>query len=96
MILELINEIPGIESNDPEGAFYIFPDVSSVFGKSDGVDTITSADDFAMQLLQKGHVAVVSGSSFGDDNCIRISYASSEEDLREAFSRLDKFVRSYK
>lgn len=95
MILEMINEIPGIESNDPEGAFYIFPDVSATFGKSDGTDTINSADDFAMQLLTKGHVAVVSGSSFGDDNCIRISYASSEEDLKEAFRRIDKFVRSY-
>lgn len=95
MILELIRDIPGIESNDPEGAFYIFPDISALFGKSDGIDTINNADDFAMQLLKKGHVALVSGSSFGDDNCIRISYASSEEDLREAFSRIAKFVRSY-
>lgn len=95
LILELINHIPGIESNDPEGAFYIFPDVSAIFGKSNGTNTINTADDFAMLLLKEAHVAVVSGSSFGDDNCIRISYASSEEDLREAFKRLDKFVRSY-
>lgn len=95
LILELINDIPGIESNDPEGAFYIFPDVSAIFGKSNGTNTINTADDFAMLLLKEAHVAVVSGSSFGDDNCIRISYASSEEDLREAFKRLDKFVRSY-
>ena len=95
MILELINDIPGIESNDPEGAFYIFPDVSALFGKTNGINTINSADDFAMLLLKEGHVAVVSGSSFGNDNCIRISYASSEEDLREAFRRLDKFVRAY-
>jgi len=95
IILELIKDIPGIKCNDPEGAFYIFPDVSSIFGKSDGQDTIRSADDFAIQLLRKGHVAIVSGSSFGDDNCIRISYASSEEDLREAFKRIDTFVRSY-
>lgn len=95
LILELINDIPGIESNDPEGAFYIFPDVSAIFGKSNGTNTINTADDFAMLLLKEAHVAVVSGSSFGDENCIRISYASSEEDLREAFKRLDKFVRSY-
>jgi len=95
LILGLINDIPGIESNDPEGAFYIFPDVSAIFGKSDGVDTINSADDFAIQLLKKEHVAVVSGSSFGDDNCIRISYASSEGDLIEAFKRLSDFVKRY-
>ena len=95
MILELVNDIPGIVSNDPEGAFYIFPDVSALFGKSNGTETINNTDDFAMQLLRNGHVALVSGSSFGNDNCVRISYASSEEDLREAFKRIDKFVRSY-
>lgn len=95
MILGLINDIPGLVSNDPEGAFYIFPDVSALFGKSNGTSTINNADDFATNLLKEAYVAVVSGSSFGDDNCIRISYASSEEELREAFRRIDKFVRSY-
>jgi len=94
MMIELLNEIPGIKTNDPMGAFYIFPDISDVFGKSTGTKKIANANDFAEFLLTEAHVAVVSGSAFGDDNCIRISYAASEEQLREACLRISKAVKS--
>lgn len=92
MMIELLNNIPGIKTNDPMGAFYIFPDISGVFGKSTGSNIISNANEFAEYLLTEAHVAVVSGSAFGDDNCIRISYAASDEQLREACSRIEKAV----
>ncbi len=83
-----LSEIPGLKVNDPQGAFYIFPDCSAYFGKSDGTTTINNADDFCSYLLSKFHVAVVTGSAFGADNCFRISYAASEEQLTEAIRRI--------
>jgi aspartate aminotransferase len=88
LVYDLLSKIPGLKINRPEGAFYFFPDVSSYFGKSDGETTIVNASDLSMFLLQKEHVAVVTGEAFGDENCIRISYAASEEVLREALTRI--------
>ncbi len=88
LMIELLSDIHGIKTNDPMGAFYIFPDVSFYFGKSVGDITIKNSDDFAEYLLETAHVAVVAGSAFGDDNCIRISYASSDEQLIEACKRI--------
>ncbi|MCB0759999.1 MAG: pyridoxal phosphate-dependent aminotransferase [Flavobacteriales bacterium] len=88
MVLDLLNAIPGIQTNIPEGAFYIFPDVTAFLGKSDGERTINSPSDLCMYLLEKYHIALVSGEAFGDDRCIRISYAASMETLREACKRI--------
>ncbi len=92
MMIDLLSAIPGFEVNRPTGAFYIFPDVSAFFGKSFGDQKITNADDLAHFILEQGHVAVVSGSAFGSDECIRISYAASEEALREAVRRIKEVV----
>ncbi len=88
LVYNLLRDIPGIKTNYPEGAFYFFPDVSSYFGKSDGTSTIKNGDDFCMYMLEKGHVALVPGGAFGDDNCVRLSYAASEKDLKEALKRM--------
>ncbi|MBU2527021.1 MAG: pyridoxal phosphate-dependent aminotransferase [Bacteroidetes bacterium] len=88
LILELLAEIPGIKTNEPGGAFYVFPDVSSFFGKTIKGHTIKNADDFAMYLLEEAHVATVTGAAFGSDNCIRISYAASTDELKEAVRRI--------
>ncbi|HTE34025.1 MAG TPA: aminotransferase class I/II-fold pyridoxal phosphate-dependent enzyme, partial [Chryseolinea sp.] len=80
--------IPGIKTNLPEGAFYFFPDVSYYYGKSNGNFTINNGDDFCFYMLEKGHVALVPGGAFGDDNCVRLSYAASEKDLKEALKRI--------
>jgi aspartate aminotransferase len=88
LVYDLLKEIPGIKLNKPEGAFYFFPDVSSYFGKSDGEHTIKDATDLSMYLLRTQHVALVTGDAFGDANCIRISYATSEDTLKEAIRRI--------
>jgi aspartate aminotransferase len=88
MVRDLLDEIEGVKVNNPQGAFYIFPDISAFFGKSDGTTTIHSADDFCAYLLHHAHVAVVTGSAFGADTGFRISYASSEEQLLEAIKRI--------
>jgi aspartate aminotransferase len=88
LVLSLMNEIPGIKLNFPKGAFYVFPDVSNYFGKSDGETVINNATDLTMYLLNKGLVALVTGEAFGDPNCIRLSYAASEEILIEAIKRI--------
>lgn len=88
LIVELAKEIPSIEVNRPEGAFYLFPKCSYYFGKSDGERTINNADDLAMYLLEVGHVACVGGTSFGAPECIRMSYATSDENIVEAIKRI--------
>jgi aspartate aminotransferase len=88
LVYDLMSEIPDIKINKPEGAFYFFPDVSAYFGKSDGNTTIHNGTDLSTYLLQNELVAVVSGGAFGDDNCIRISYAASEDVLTKAISRI--------
>jgi len=88
LVEALLKEIPGIKTNLPEGAFYFFPDVSFYFGKKYQNHTINSADDMCMYLLHTGNVSVVTGIAFGEKNCIRISYAASEEKLIEALKRI--------
>ena len=90
LMLEMLSEIPGIRTNIPDGAFYIFPDVSHYFGKSDGEKTISNSSDFCMYILNDAHVALVAGEAFGSPNCVRISYAASEENLIEAVKRMKK------
>jgi aspartate aminotransferase len=87
LVLEALDKMPGVKTNKPGGAFYVFPDISSFFGKKHGDKTIQSAEDLCMYLLDKG-VALVSGEAFGDANCMRISYAASEETLTEAMKRV--------
>lgn len=88
MLLELLGEIQGFKLNVPEGAFYVFPDISSFFGKTLHGTTIGNASDFALYLLENANVATVTGEAFGNPNCIRISYAASEKELREAVARI--------
>ncbi|MBT5858438.1 MAG: pyridoxal phosphate-dependent aminotransferase [Flavobacteriales bacterium] len=88
LVLEKLNEIEGIKCNVPQGAFYLFPDVSYYFGKSDGENTINSSDELCMYLLNNCFVALVAGTPFGNPECIRISYAASEDDLLEAIKRI--------
>lgn len=88
LIVRLAREIPGFEVNVPQGAFYLFPKCSSYFGKSDGKRTIGTSGDLAMYLLEEGHVATVGGDAFGSPECIRLSYATSDENIVEAISRI--------
>ena len=88
LVLDLLKEIPGIQTYVPNGAFYLFPDVSAYFGKSDGEQTIKDASDFCMYVLNKAHVSLVTGEAFGAPECVRLSYAASDEQLKEAMRRL--------
>ncbi|AIG29327.1 pyridoxal phosphate-dependent aminotransferase [Flavobacterium psychrophilum] len=92
LVVALIKEIPGLKLNTPEGAFYVFPDVSAYFGKTLRGKTINNADDFSMYLLGEANVATVTGDAFGNPNCIRISYATSEEILTEAIRRIKEVL----
>ena len=88
LIVELAKEIPGLEVNVPQGAFYLFPKCSSFYGKTDGQYTINTSSDLAMYLLEVGHVATVGGDAFGDPDCFRMSYATSNDNIREALRRI--------
>lgn len=88
LIVSLAKEIPGFEVNDPDGAFYLFPKCSSFFGKTDGERVINDSMDFALYLLEVGHVATVGGAAFGSPECFRMSYATSDENIVEALRRI--------
>lgn len=88
LVKELLNKIPGIKCNNPEGAFYFFPDFSNYFGKKYKHYDIKNADEICMFLLYEGNVSIVTGSAFGDKNCVRISYATSDEKLIAAIERI--------
>ena len=88
VVYKLLKDIPGVKANYPQGAFYFFPDVSAFYGKSDGTKTINNSDDFCMYMLEKAHVSLVPGEAFGDEACVRISYAAAEKDLVEALRRM--------
>ncbi len=88
LIVRLAREIPGLEVNEPHGAFYLFPKCSAYFGKSYNGRTINNSTDFAMYLLEVGHVATVGGDAFGSPECFRMSYATSDDNIREAMSRI--------
>jgi len=95
-VLELVKEIPGIECSAPDGAFYIFPDISYYFGKSDGQTTINSSGDFCMYLLNTAHVSSVMGEAFGDPDCVRFSFANSLPKIEEAWARIKKALAKLK
>lgn len=88
LVLDLLNGIPGMKTYVPNGAFYIFPDISEYFGKSDGDTTINNASDFCMYVLNNAYVSLVTGEAFGAPECIRLSFAASEEQLKEAIKRI--------
>jgi len=87
-VLELVKDIPGFKTYEPEGAFYIFPDVSYYYGKSDGENKITNSADFSMYLLNTAHVSSVMGEAFGEPNCVRFSFANSMENIERAWERI--------
>jgi aspartate aminotransferase len=87
-VIASLDKMPGVKINHPKGAFYAFPDISSFFGKSDGDVTINNDEDLSMYLLHKGHVSTVNGGAFGNDHCIRISFATSMNNLEEAMKRI--------
>jgi len=93
IIIDLLKAIPGIKINQPQGAFYVFPDVSDYFGRTLNNKKIENASDFAIYLLEEAHVATVSGEAFGNGDCIRISYAASEKNIREAIKRISKSLQ---
>ncbi len=96
LVLELMKDIPGFKTFVPKGAFYIFPDISYYFGKRDGETTIHTADDLCMYLLNKAHVSLVTGEAFGAPNCIRLSFAASDENLTQAMKRVKEAVAKLK
>jgi aspartate aminotransferase len=96
LVLDLLADIPGVKSNEPEGAFYVFPDMSYFFGKSDGETTVNDANELALYILGKAHVSTVSGAAFGSPNCIRISYAASDEDLKIALGKIKEALAKLK
>ncbi len=95
-VLELVKEVPGIKCTEPEGAFYIFPDVSYYYGKSDGDTTITNSGDFCMYLLNKAHVSSVMGEAFGEPACVRFSFANSMEKIEEGWKRIKETLARLK
>ena len=88
LVLDLLKEIPGMKTYVPNGAFYLFPDISDYFGKSDGEQVIKNAEDFCVYVLDKARVSLVTGEAFGAPNCVRLSYAASDEQLKEAIGRM--------
>ncbi len=96
LIVKLAKEIPGFEVNEPHGAFYLFPKCSYYFGKKDGDRVINNSTDFAMYLLEVGHVATVGGDAFGSPECFRMSYATSDENIVEAMKRIKETVARLK
>lgn len=96
LIVELAKDIPGLEVNVPEGAFYLFPKCSSFYGKACGDKVINNSNDLAMFLLEEGHVATVGGDAFGDPECFRISYATSDDNIREAMKRIKETLAKLK
>ncbi|RXG27668.1 pyridoxal phosphate-dependent aminotransferase [Leeuwenhoekiella palythoae] len=92
LILGLFNNIEGFECNEPEGAFYVFPNISHYFGKTLNGTTINNASEFALYILEQANVATVTGEAFGNPNCIRISYAASQDQIKEALARIKKAV----
>src|SRR6056297_87077 len=96
LVVELMKDIKGLKNNVPQGAFYLFPEASYYFGKTDGERTIENAMDLCMYILEKGHVATVPGDAFGSPNYIRFSYATSDDQLREALKRMKKVLDELK
>jgi aspartate aminotransferase len=92
-VLQLVKDIPGFITADPAGAFYIFPDVSYYFGKTINGETINNADELAMYLANKAHVTTVNGKAFGEEKCLRISFANSMQNIEKGFDRIKNALR---
>ena len=95
-VMELLAAIPGIVCSQPQGAFYVFPKVNQFFGKADGENKIENADELCMYLLNKAHVSTVTGSAFGEPNCIRISFANSMENIEKGFAKIKEALAKLK
>lgn len=95
-VLELVKDIPGFKCFQPQGAFYIFPDISYYYGKSDGTTTITNSADFSMYLLHTAHVSSVMGDAFGEPNCVRFSFANSLPNIEKAWARIKEALAKLK
>jgi len=95
-VLELVKEVPGLKCFEPQGAFYIFPDVSSYYGKSDGTTAISNANDLCMYLLNIAHVSSVMGDAFGEPNCIRFSFANSMQNIEKGWARIKEALAKLK
>lgn len=95
-VIELLGNIPGLKLSEPDGAFYVFPDVSAYFGKSNGEDKIDNADDLCMYLLNKAHVSTVTGRAFGEPNCIRLSFANSMDKIEGGLKRITEAMAKLK
>ena len=95
-VMELLKEMPGVVCSEPDGAFYVFPDVSHFFGKADGDHKIENADDLCMYLLNKAHVSSVTGRAFGEPGCIRISFANSMENIEKGFAKIKEALAKLK
>lgn len=96
LVYNLLKEIPGVKANYPQGAFYFFPDVSDYYGKSDGKNKIMNGEDFCLYILDNAHVSLVAGGAFGEENCVRLSYAASEKELTEALMRMKEALSRLK
>jgi aspartate aminotransferase len=94
LVIGLLQKMPGVLVNEPQGAFYVFANVSAFYGRMYGDQAINNCDDLCDLILNEAHVALVPGSAFGNKNCIRLSYATSEEQLIEAIERINKFLQS--
>jgi aspartate aminotransferase len=94
--MELMHGIEGFKFSEPDGAFYAFPCVDFYFGKSDGEEVIKNADDLCMYLLNKAHVSTVTGSAFGDSQCLRLSFANSMENIEKGFARIAEALKKLK
>lgn len=95
-VMQLMRDIEGLEFAEPDGAFYAFPCVDHYFGKKDGSEVINNASDLSMYLLNKGHVSTVTGSAFGDDRCLRLSFANSMANIEKGFARISEALRQLK
>ncbi|MDZ4796420.1 MAG: pyridoxal phosphate-dependent aminotransferase [Bacteroidota bacterium] len=95
-VLEIVKDIPGVICSQPEGAFYIFPDVSAYYGKTDGETVVTNANDLCMYLLNKAHVSSVMGDAFGEPKCVRFSFANSMEKIEEGWKRIKEALAKLK
>ena len=96
IVVDIVKDIPGLKFFVPEGAFYLFPDVSYYFGKSDGKTTIKDATELTMYLLEHALIATVTGVAFGEPNCLRISFATSDENLRKGLTRMKEALAKLK
>ena len=94
--MELLASIPGLHCPEPDGAFYVFPVAKEYFGKTDAEETIANVDDLCMYLLNKAHVATVTGSAFGDPDCIRISFANNMSNIEKGFERIKEALAKLK